>query len=152
MARHLADPTIPSVRDAALAREASRILDAGLPSEGPLHVRLGETGAGAPSTVELPAAAARLLKDILREMGAGHAVTLVPIESEITTQQAADLLNVSMSFVDGLIGQRKLRAQMTGSQSRVLLADVLMFKAESKAKARAALREMVAIDQELGLE
>ena len=85
-------------------------------------------------------------------MADGHAVTLVPIESEITTQQAADLLNVSRPFVVGLIDQGKLPARMVGPQRRVMLADVLAYKIESKTKARAALREMVAIDQELGLE
>lgn len=70
----------------------------------------------------------------------------------ITTQQAADLLDVSRPFVVGLIEQHKLPAHMVGPQRRVSLADVLAYKTESKAKARAALREMVAIDQALGLE
>ena len=145
-------PTIPTDQDAVLAREASRILDAKSASEGALRVRLIETGDEPPATLELPAAAVRLLKDLLREMAAGHAVTLVPIESEITTQQAADLLNVSRPYVVGLIDQGKLPARMVGPQRRVMLADVLAYKVESKTKARAALREMVAIDQELGLE
>lgn len=70
----------------------------------------------------------------------------------ITTQQAADLLNVSRPYVVGLVEQGKLPARMVGPQRRVRLTDVLAYKTESKAKARAALREMVAIDQELGLE
>ena len=152
MTRAHTDPTIPTDQDAVLAREASRILDAKSASEGALRVRLIETGDEPPATLELPAAAARLLKDLLREMAAGHAVTLVPIESEITTQQAADLLNVSRPYVVGLIDRGKLPARMVGPQRRVMLADVLAYKVESKAKARAALREMVAIDQELGLE
>jgi excisionase family DNA binding protein len=152
MPRTQTDPTIPTDQDARLAREASRVLDASSAAEGALRVRLVETGGAPPATLELPAAAARLLKELLREMGAGHAVTLVPIEAEITTQQAADLLNVSRPYVVGLVEQGKLPARMVGPQRRIRLADVLAYKAESKAKARAALREMVAIDQELGLE
>ena len=151
MARAQTDPTIPTDKEAVLAREASRILDANS-SGGALCVQVIETGNNAPAMLELPAAAARLLKDMLREMAAGHAVTLVPIESEITTQQAADLLNVSRPYVVGLIDQGKLLARMVGPQRRVMLVDVLSYKADSKTKARAALREMVAIDQELGLE
>ena len=151
MARAQTDPTIPTDKEAVLAREASRILDANS-SGGALCVQVIETGNDAPAILELPAAAARLLKDMLREMAAGHAVTLVPIESEITTQQAADLLNVSRPYVVGLIDQGKLLARMVGPQRRVMLVDVLSYKADSKTKARAALREMVAIDQELGLE
>ena len=152
MARTQTDPTIPTAQEAVLAREASRILEASAASEGALRVRLIETGNGPPATLELPAAAARLLKDLLREMAAGNSVTLVPIESEITTQQAADLLNVSRPYVVGLIDQGKLPARMVGPQRRVMLADVLAFKVDSKTKARAAVAEMVAIDQELGLE
>ena len=85
-------------------------------------------------------------------MAAGHAITLVPIETEITTQQAADLLNVSRPYVVGLVEQGRLPARMVGPQRRMTLADVLAYKAESKTRARAALKEMVAIDQELGLE
>ncbi len=153
MPRAQTDPTIPTAQEAVLAREASRVLDASAAPEGSLRVRLVEPGNGAASTtVELPAAAARLLKELLREMAAGHTVTLVPTEAEITTQQAADLLNVSRPYVVGLIDQDKLPARMVGPQRRVMLADVLAFKAESKGKARAAVAEMVAIDQELGLE
>lgn len=152
MPRTQTDPTIPTDHDARLAREASRVLDASAADEGALRVRLVETGDAPPATLELPAAAARLLKELLREMGAGHAVTLVPIEAEITTQQAADLLNVSRPYVVGLVEQGKLPARMVGPQRRVRLADVLTYKTESQTKARAALREMVAIDQELGLE
>jgi excisionase family DNA binding protein len=147
-----ADPTIPTDQEAILAREASRILDASAASEGAWRIGLMKVGGVAPTTVELPAAAARLLKELLREMAAGHAVTLVPTETEITTQQAADLLNVSRPFVVGLIDEGKLPARMVGPQRRVMLADVLAYKTESKTKARAALLEMVAIDQELGLE
>lgn len=152
MPRTQTDPTIPTDQDARLAREASRVLDASGAADGALRMRLVESGDALSATLELPAAAARLLKELLREMAAGHAVTLVPIEAEITTQQAADLLNVSRPFVVGLVEQGKLPARMVGPQRRVRLADVLAYKAESKAKARAALREMVAIDQELGLE
>ena len=152
MARAQTDPTIPTDQDAVLAREASRILDASAGDNGALHLQLVETGSATPATLELPAAAARLLKELLREMAAGHAVTLVPIETEITTQQAADLLNVSRPYVVGLVEQGKLPARMVGPQRRVMLADVLAFKIESKTKARAALRQMVTIDQELGLE
>ena len=152
MARAQTDPTIPTDQDAVLAREASRILDATAGDNEALHLRLVETGNAIPATLELPAAAARLLKELLREMAAGHAVTLVLTETEITTQQAADLLNVSRPYVVGLVEQGKLPARMVGPQRRVMLADVLAFKVESKTRARAAMKEMVALDQEQGLE
>jgi excisionase family DNA binding protein len=59
---------------------------------------------------------------------------------------------VSRPFVVGLIDKGILPARMVGAHRRVLLDDVLAYKRVSKTKARAALKEMVAISQELGLE
>jgi excisionase family DNA binding protein len=102
-------------------------------------------------TLDLPAAAATLLREMLKEMSAGNAVTLVSVESELTTQQAADLLNVSRPYVVGLIEKGVLPVRMVGNQRRLPLKDVLVYKAETHAKALEALEEISAIDQELGL-
>ena len=134
MPRAQTDPTIPTDQDAVLAREASRIFDASAGDNGALQLRLVKTGNATPATLELPAAAARLLKEYFREMAAGHAVTLVPIETEITTQQAADLLNVSRPYIVGLVEQGKLPARKVGPQRRAMLADALAYKVESKTR------------------
>ena len=103
------------------------------------------------TTLDLPPAAARLLLQMLKEMGAGHAVTLVPIEAEVTTQQAADLLNVSRPYVVGLVEKGVLPARMVGNQRRLPLKKVLAYKAEEHARRLDALGELSALDQELGL-
>lgn len=151
MSRTPLDPAIPTAHDAVLAREASRVLSGSGAGEPLLRVQLEEAGKEL-TTLDLPAPAARLLKHMLAEMAAGHAVTLVPLNAEITTQQAAELLNVSRPFVVGLVDKGVLPARMVGANRRVLLQDVLTYKAASKAKAREAVSEMVAISQELGLE
>ena len=81
----------------------------------------------------------------------GHAVTLLPTEAEITTQQAAELLNVSRPFLVGMIEKGELPTRMVGNQRRLPLADVLAYKAANRAKRLEALRERTEIDQELGL-
>jgi excisionase family DNA binding protein len=78
-------------------------------------------------------------------------VTLVPLEAEITTQQAAELLNVSRPFVVGMIDKGTLPARMVGNQRRLPLKDVLAYKAENRAKRRETLRDLAALDQKLGL-
>jgi excisionase family DNA binding protein len=103
-------------------------------------------------TLDLPPVVTRLLMNILDETAAGRAVTLVPLEPAITTQQAADLLNVSRPYVVGLIDKGMLPARMVGNHRRLPLRDVLTYKTESRAKRRQALRELAAYDQELGLE
>src|SRR5438552_16658754 len=83
----------PTDADSALAKESSRQLAAflGQPNGLRLEVKSGTTS----EELVLPASALRLLLRVLTEMGQGNAVTLTPIHAELTTQQAADLLNVS---------------------------------------------------------
>jgi excisionase family DNA binding protein len=151
MPRTNLDPTIPTDRDALLAREATRVLDARVIGDGALKMQIIETGKEC-TALDLPPAAAALLRTMLNEMAAGRAVTIVPTDAEITTGEAADLLHVSRPFVVGLIDKGELPARMVGAHRRMRLEDVLAYKRESKARARKALKEMAAISQELGLE
>ena len=66
--------------------------------------------------------------------------------------EAAELLHVSRPFVVGLIDKGELAARMVGAHRRLRLDDVLKYKRDSKVRARVALKEMVEISQELGLE
>ena len=96
------DLTLPTGEDTALALEASRVLEQRPAADAGLRLQIaGSTGKS--TTLDLPAPAAQLLRTILKELGAGNAVTVLPVEAEITTQQAADLLNVSRPFLVGLI-------------------------------------------------
>lgn len=150
MPRTHTELTVPSEQEALLAQQACHAL-AGLGGEETgLRVQLTKAGREV-TTLDLPAPAARLLMDILNELGAGCAVTIVPVEAEITTQQAADLLNVSRPYVVGMIEKGTLPARLVGNQRRLPLKDVLAYKAENHAKRREALRELAALDQELGL-
>jgi excisionase family DNA binding protein len=102
--------------------------------------------------LDLPPVVTRLLMEIINETAAGHAVTLVPLEPEITTQQAAELLNVSRPYVVGLIDKGMLPARMVGNHRRLPLQEVLAYRAGSRARRRETLRELAAYDQELSLE
>ena len=79
-------------------------------------------------------------------------MTLLPVEIELTTQHAADLLNVSRPYVVGLVEDGTLPARMVGNQRRLPLKDVLAYKAATRARRRDTLRELAVLDQELGLE
>jgi excisionase family DNA binding protein len=142
------EPTFPSDQDAVLAREVSRALE----SAGDTALRVQVAAAGRElTTFDLPPSVARLLLDILKETAAGHAVSLVPLEAEITTQQAAELLNVSRPYVVGMIEKGMLPARLVGNQRRLPLRDVLAYKADNRAKRLKTLEELAALDQELGL-
>jgi excisionase family DNA binding protein len=145
-------PVLPTEREAVLARETSCKLAARLrPDEGARVRLLDEKGREA-EVVELPSSAVRLLLQILEQMAHGNAVTLVPVHAELTTQQAADLLNVSRPYLIQLLEEGKLPYRKVGTHRRVRAEDVFAWKRAIDAKRRKALDDLAALDQELGLE
>lgn len=106
---------------------------------------------GEEQPVEVPAAAIEMLADAIEEMARGHAVWISPREEEITTQKAADLLNVSRPYLIGLLKRREIPFRMVGTHRRLSLADVLAYKERSDAEAEGAYCELIAQAQELGM-
>ncbi len=151
MPRARAEPIVPTDQEIVLAAAATRTLQQHRAGVLAMRVQVAEAGHEV-ATLELPPAAARLLTDVLKELAAGNAVTLIPVEADLTTQQAADLLNVSRPYLVGLVKSGTLPARMVGNQRRLPLKDVLAYKADTRARRREALRELAALDQELGLE
>jgi len=140
--------SLPSEAEMILAKESSRIL-AFRVKEGPLRFRLiGSRGA---KTVEVPASAARMLVRILEEMAQGNATALIPVQAELTTQEAADMLNVSRPSLIQLLDEGKVAFRKVGTHRRVRFASVMAYKRSADADRRAALAELAAYDQELGL-
>ena len=92
----------------------------------------------------MPAAAVALLVDVLEAMAAGRGVTLVPHNAELTTAQAAEVLNVSRPFVIKLLEQEKIPHRKVGRHRRVLLEDVMTYKAAIDAEREAVLDRLAA--------
>ena len=137
----------PSKEDVELARASGQRL-APLARRGrPLTLRVRD--AGKEQTIELPAGAVKLLQAILEDMASGRAVTIVPQSAELTTQQAADFLNVSRPFVVQLLEQKKLPFRLVGTHRRVRFEDVLRFKENIDAERRKVLDQLAAEAQEL---
>ena len=145
------EPTMPTAAEALLAREVSRALEQRNAAEQTLSLLVSATE-NKTTTIELPKSAASLLIEILKQMAEGNAVSLLPVEPEITTQQAADLLCVSRPYLVGMIEKGELPARMVGNQRRLPLKDVLAYRLQNQAKRKQALDELSAYDQELGLE
>ena len=145
------EPTIPSAAEALLAREVSRALEHRHAAEHTLSLIVTATE-NKMTTIELPKSAASLLIEILKQMAEGNAVSLLPVEPEITTQQAANLLCVSRPYLVGMIEKGELPARMVGNQRSLPLKDVLAYRLQNQAKRKDALNEMSALHQEMGLE
>ena len=101
--------------------------------------------------VELPTSALRLLVDILAELAGGNAVKVVPIHAELTTQEAADLLNVSRPHLVKLLEDGALPHHKTGKHRRVRFADLMQFKTQRDQDSERAMSELAAQAQELGM-
>jgi excisionase family DNA binding protein len=142
-------PTLPTRAEATLARETSRILAARRNKREPLRVRLlDDPGKG---TVKLPASAVTMLVRILEEMARGNAVTLIPIHAELTTQEAADMLNISRPSLIQLLDEGKIEYRKVGTHRRIRFESLISYKRRVDADRRAALAELAAYDQELGI-
>ncbi len=107
-------------------------------------------GEGDSIVVELPGQALDLLVQLLGQLAEGNAVTIVPVHAELSTQQAADLLNVSRPFVIKLIERGLLPHTMVGTHRRVRAADVLSYQRERSARTKSAVDELAELGQELG--
>ncbi|WP_434590906.1 helix-turn-helix domain-containing protein [Pseudomonas sp. R4-83] len=90
--------------------------------------------------VELPTSALRLLSDILAALAQGNAVKVVPIHAELTTQDAADLLNVSRPHMIKLLESGEISYHKTGKHRRVRFADLMEYKARRDTASEQAMK------------
>ncbi|HLJ64680.1 MAG TPA: helix-turn-helix domain-containing protein [Stellaceae bacterium] len=136
---------VPSKEDAEMATEASRIL-ATSRTEGEFRVQL-DNG----QVLILPYAVERLLSHILTEMSHGNAVSIIPIHAELTTQEAAEYLNVSRPYLIGLLEQGKIKFHRVGTHRRIRFLDIKEYKEEIDRQRDAALDELAEQAQELDM-
>jgi len=101
--------------------------------------------------VELPTSALRLLVDILAELAEGNAVKVVPVHAELTTQEAADMLNVSRPHLVKLLEEGALPFHRAGKHRRVRFADLMQFKAQRDQASEEAMAALAKQAQELGM-
>jgi excisionase family DNA binding protein len=101
--------------------------------------------------VSIPVSAFKLLNTILKAMAEGKAFTLIPSESELSTQQAADMINVSRPHIVSLIERGELAARSVGKHRRILLKDLLELDAKMKGQRKEGLKELAKEAQDLNL-
>jgi excisionase family DNA binding protein len=141
----------PSEADARLARESSRLLATRkLGRRASVRIRLLGDGDEA-EAVSVPASAVRLFLHLLAEMSRGNAVTLVPTHAELTTQQAADLLNVSRPYVVKLLDAGKIPSRTVGKYRRVRFDGLMAYKRKDDDARAKVLDQLTAEGQELGM-
>lgn len=144
----LITPPPATPEESELAREGSRLLAACIGHGKTARLRVGDGGRNA---IEIPISALRLLVDILANMAAGNAISLVPIHAELTTQQAADFLNVSRPYLVGLLDRGELACHKVGTHRRIYFSDLMEYARQHMKKSKAALDALAEQAQKLGM-
>lgn len=143
------EPSVEEIDAARLVARRFRQLDHGAAvSFTPAHEEKDEA---APEPITIPANIFRTIIKMLVEMGNGNAVAVVPVSAELTTQQAADLLNVSRPHLIKLLNEKALPFSMVGTHRRLPARAVLNYRDKTVHARREALTKMVALDHDLGL-
>ena len=104
-----------------------------------------------PHRLVLPTSALRLLVDILGELALGNAVKVVPVHAELTSQEAADLLNVSRPHLVKMLEDGAIPFTKTGRHRRVRFSDLMAFKQRRDEQSQEAMEALVQQAQELGM-
>lgn len=141
----------PGDVDAGVAGRAARRINDYLvshPEEDLVEV-LGEVGAQ--DALMIPRPTAILLAQILDALSKGRGVQIIPKDMELTTQQAADLLNVSRPYLISLLESRQIPFRKVGRHRRVTFEALMDYKRHDDLKRRAAADELAQLSQELGI-
>lgn len=139
----------PSEADTQLALESSRLLATHkLDKQSSIRLRLEDDEES--ESVTVPTSAVRLFLHVLAEMSRGNAATLIPTHAELTTQQAADLLNVSRPYVVKLLDEGKMPFRTVGKFRRIRFDDLIAYKQKDDELRAKLLDELAVLSQELG--
>ncbi|MFL0588460.1 helix-turn-helix domain-containing protein [Sphingomonas olei] len=138
---------LPTVDERRAADQLRRLI--AQHATGDATLKVFDPDAHKPVEITLTRAMSDLLLDLLRQVGSGHAVTLLPIRELLTTQQAADLLNVSRPYLIGLLDKGVINHTFTGRHRRIRAEDVFAYKAKRDADRADALSDLAAGDADL---
>lgn len=105
----------------------------------------------APSVVHLPRSVALMLREILANFATGNPVAVMPTDAELTTQQAADLLNVSRPYLVKLLDAGELAYRKVGTHRRVRMNDLREYQSRQALASKHAADELTELSQGLGL-
>ena len=141
----------PGDADAELAsRAAHRIRDYLMAHPGTDPVRIRAELAGDDALV-VPRAAAVMFAQILALLASGQGVQIIPDAAELTTQQAADFLNVSRPYLIGLLEADEIPYRMVGTHRRIRFEDLREYRRRDDLKRRQVADELTQLSEELGL-
>lgn len=153
-AAQIGELEVPDQDAAALAAEALAQLSAFLQAHPTptSRVQLCAEESDGETQIVVPSFVLRFFIDILAQVANGNAVTVAPIHAELTTQQAADLLNVSRPYLIKLLEERQIRYRRVGNRRKILLTDLLDYKRADDEGRRRTVDELTREAEDIGLD
>lgn len=146
-----------SAAEAEMAAVAHRCLVAALDHSKADHIKVilevadAQAGIDAP-VLEIPPRALRFFADVLRQMAKREPMLLMPHKHELTTQDAANFLNVSRPFVVKEIEAGHLKCRPVGAHRRIEFQELRRYMAEQKRRSEGKLQELTSLSEDLPLE
>lgn len=139
---------LPSADERAAANQLRQILANQVMGDADQRLRIIDEN-NKPAEIVLTPALSRLLMEVLRHISRGDAVTLVPVSQMLTTQQAADILNVSRPYLVSLLEKREMAFETVGRHRRINVEHLFEYKKRRDTERAAALSTLAEIDAEL---
>jgi excisionase family DNA binding protein len=143
MVRRMTPVSIPAEQRVEVATLLTAL---GQLDPGTTHHLLGADG----ERISIPDIVFVILERVVEVMARGEAVTVVPASREVTTQQAADLLNVSRQYLIRLLDDGRIPYRLTGKHRRLNVLDILAYKNSRDRDRRAGLRELTRLTEDAG--
>jgi excisionase family DNA binding protein len=141
-------PTPAACKEAQLAlRALSKIPK----RKTPRTIEVKADGSGKSLSITVPVQAFELFLEVLGQMANGNAVTIVSVQAELTTQEAADVLNVSRPYLVKLLDESQIPCRLVGTHRRIKMADLLVYKNKDDEERAKVLDELAAEAQKHGL-
>lgn len=137
------EPLIGQESEAQSIQEIARILQ----NDGSHLKLIGANG----EEMMIPDGLGQVLHQVIQAIASDQAISIVPQKKELTTQQAADLLNVSRPYLIKLLEQGDIPYIMVGTHRRVRFDDLMKYKQERDTKRRQLLQELIEMTEAAGL-
>lgn len=143
--------TLPSAEEITLAKLSSQALSAVIETNGEAQKIHVVDKSGQSHEVTIPSSALNMMIEVLTQLGHGNSVSITPIHAELTTQEGADMLNMSRPTFIKLLDAQEIPYSRTGNRRKVAYADLMAYKNRLEEKRLAALAELSALDQEMDM-
>jgi excisionase family DNA binding protein len=140
----------PGEVDAEVAGRAARRIRDYLAIHPDEAVIIIDAELGDEDALVVPRQAAVMLAQVLALVASGQGVQIMPDRAMLTTQQAADALNVSRPYLIGLLERSEIPYEKVGTHRRIAFADLLEYKRKDDQRRRAAAADVTALGEELG--